>query len=87
MQTDSELESIVLKLDQMTSELERQIDQLYQRSLVSREKILLAYNHTISSLREASREITPPPPPCEYYFMNQQHGQVHVCRVKVKRVN
>ena len=85
MQSDSELESIVLKFDQMTSKMERQIDQLHLKNLsLKRENITwFMYNHTIISLSEAFRGI----PTCEYCFMNQQRGQLQTCCVKVKQAN
>ena len=65
--------------------MERQIDQLHQNnfSLKWENITWLKYNHTISSLREAFKGI----PTCEYYFMNQQRGQLQVCCVEVKQVN
>ena len=50
MQTDSEFENIILKLDQKTSKMDKQIDQLHWKILVSREKILLGSNITTLSV-------------------------------------
>ena len=57
VQTDSQLESIVLKLNQKTSKMERQTDQLHLKFSVSREKILPRPSSNFTTLSVPSEKL------------------------------
>ena len=84
VQTDSEFESTVLKLDEKASKMETPIDQLPLKVLASREKVLLGSN--LTTLSVPSGKLSGESPPASA-ILSISCGQLLVCRVKVQQVN
>ena len=80
VQTDSELESIVLKLDQIASKMERQIDQLHKKSWSEERK------YCLDQIPVPSGKLLGESPPASA-ILSISSGQHLVCRVKVRQVN